>query len=101
MIEFVDASFAGDLTDSKSTSATMHCLIGPRTYVPLTWMCKKRGYVSHSSTEAELVALEMAVRMEVLTGLQLCDQVLDIYDGTKSKEFRNLDPRRHETEKAK
>ena len=73
--EFVDASFAGDLTDSKPTSATMHCLIGPRTFVPLTWMCKKQGCVSHSSTEAELVALEMAVRMEVLTGLQLWEQV--------------------------
>ena len=83
LIELVDASFAGDLTDSKSTSASIQCLIGPRTFVPLTWMCKKQECVSHSSTEAEVVALEMAVRMEVLTGLQLWDSVIDVYDGKR------------------
>ena len=33
IIEFVHASFAGDLTDSKSTSASVFCLIGLRTFV--------------------------------------------------------------------
>ena len=85
VIEFVDASFAGDLTDSKSTSASVHCLIGPRTFVPITWMCKKQGAVSHSSSEAEVIALEMAMRMEVLTGLQMWDAVIDVYDGKSAE----------------
>lgn len=96
IIEFVDASSAGDLIDSKSTSATMHCLIGPRTFVPLTWMCKKQGAVSHSSTEAEVIALEMAMRMEVLTGLQMWDAVIDVYDGKRAQKLKICHPLRHE-----
>ena len=96
LMEFVDASFAGDLTDSKSTSASILCLIGPRTFVPVTWMCKKQGAVSHSSSEAEVIALEMAVRMEVLTGLQLWDSVIDVYDGKRVKEYMNVNPLRHQ-----
>jgi hypothetical protein len=52
---FCDASFAGDLKDSKSTSGSVLCLVGPRTFCPITWMCKKQGAVSHSSTEAEII----------------------------------------------
>jgi len=33
---FRDASFAGDLRDSKSTSGCILCLVGPNTFVPLT-----------------------------------------------------------------
>ena len=32
---FVDASFAGDLRDSKSTSGAFMFLVGPNTFVPL------------------------------------------------------------------
>ena len=39
--EFSDASFGGDLTDSKSITGAYLCLVGPNTWVPLTWMCKK------------------------------------------------------------
>ena len=39
---YSDASFAGDLKDSKSTSGGFLCLVGPRTFVPLTWICKKQ-----------------------------------------------------------
>ena len=98
-MEFVDASFAGDLTDSKSTSASILCLIGPRTFVPVTWMCKKQGAVSHSSSEAEVIALEMAVRMEALKGLQLWDSVMDVFDGKRVKEYMNVNPLRHQTGK--
>ena len=95
-MELVDASFARDLTDSKSTSASVLCLIGPRTFVPVTWMCKKQGAVFHSSSEAEVIALEMAVRMEVLTSLQLWDAVIDVYDGKRMKEYMNINPLRHQ-----
>ena len=67
---FCDASFAGDLTDSKSTSGSIICLVGPNTFAPLTWMCKKQGAVSHSSTEAEVISMDAAVRLD---GLQRGD----------------------------
>ena len=39
---FSDASFAGDLRDSKSTSGGMLVLVGPATFVPISWLCKKQ-----------------------------------------------------------
>jgi len=47
---FCDASFAGDLRDSKSTSGVYMAIVGPNTFVPITWICKKQGAVSHSSS---------------------------------------------------
>ena len=52
---FCDASFAGDLRDSKSTSGAFLAIVGPNTFVPITWICKKQGAVSHSSSEAEII----------------------------------------------
>ena len=71
---FADASFAGDL----STSGGYLCLIGPNTFVPISWLCKKQSAVSHSSSEAEVISLDTAVRMEVLPCLQLWDQDIEV-----------------------
>ena len=49
---FQDASFAGDLMDSKSTSGGLLALVGPKTFVTLAWRCKKQTAVSHSSAGA-------------------------------------------------
>ena len=73
---FSDASFAGDLKDSKSTSGAYLALVGPSTFVPITWICKKQTAVSHSSTEAEIVSLDAGVRMEGLPAVMLWDQVI-------------------------
>ena len=59
ILMFVDAGFAGDLTDSKSTGGCISFLIGPNTCVPLSWACKELGSVCHSSTEAEVISLDM------------------------------------------
>ncbi len=75
---FCDASFAGDLRDSKSTSGALLVLVGPRTWVPITWFCKKQGAVSHSSSEAEVISLDAAVRMEGIPVLSLWDLVIDV-----------------------
>ena len=60
---FCDASFAGDLGDSKSTTGGLLCLFGPNSFVPITWICKKQAAVSHSSTEAEIIALDATLRI--------------------------------------
>ena len=38
---FQDSDFAGDLEDSKSTSGGVLCIFGIRTFVPISWLCKK------------------------------------------------------------
>lgn len=76
---FCDASFADNLRDSKSTTGGYLCLVGPHTFCPITWMCKKQGAVSHSSTEAEIIALEACVRMMGIPMLQLWDLVIDVF----------------------
>ena len=76
--QFSDASFGGDLTDSKSITGAYLCLVGPNTRVPLAWMCKKQGAVSHSSTEAEMIALEAGMRMEGIPALILWSPILEV-----------------------
>ena len=77
---FVDASFAGDLKDSKSTSGSILCLVGPRTFCVLTWLCKKQTAVSHSSTESEIIALDMGLRVDGIPILDLWDVIIDVLD---------------------
>ena len=76
LVLYSDASFAGDIMDSKSTTGGFLVLIGPNTFVPLGHLCKKQGAVSHSSTEAEVVALDACLRMDGIPALLLWDQVL-------------------------
>ena len=83
IVMYVDAGFAGDLTDSKSTSGATLFLVGPNTFVPITWLCKKQGAVSHSSTEAEVIALDAAMRMEGIPMLMFWDQVIEVFSKEK------------------
>ena len=80
LVVYADASFAGDTRDSKSTSGGLLCLVGPRTFVPLNWICKKQSAVSHSSTEAEIIAFEALMRMEGLPMLNFWSQVLNTFN---------------------
>ena len=75
---FQDASFAGDLVDSKSTSGGLLCLIGPRTFVTLAWVCKKQTAVSHSSAAAEIISLDAGLRLEGIPSLTLWDQIVEV-----------------------
>ena len=76
VVMFVDAGFAGDLQDSKSTGGSFCFLLGPQTCVPLSWTCKKQGAVSHSSTEAEIISLDMAIRSEGIPQLHLWEEIV-------------------------
>ena len=79
---FCDAGFAGDLLDSKSTSGAFIALVGPSTFAPITWMCKKQGAASHSTTEAEIIAMDAALRMEGLALLMLLDCIKFVFGGS-------------------
>ena len=56
---FQDSDFAGDLEDS---SGGVLCIFGSRTFVPISWRCKKRTSVSHSFTESEIISLDAGLR---------------------------------------
>ena len=60
----------------------MLCVVGPNTFCPITWICKKQGAVSHSSTEAEIIAMDAAMRLEGLPALCLWDLVIDVFSTT-------------------
>ena len=73
---YVDADFAGDRQDAKSTSGGFLVLYGPNTFFPLSWICKKQTAVSRSTTEAEVISLAHSLFSEALPTLQLWCRIL-------------------------
>ena len=84
---FCDASFAGDLEDSKSTNGAYLCIVGPRTFVPVSWLCKRQTAVSHSSSEAEIIALDAGLRMEGIPALLLWETILKVFELGSKQSF--------------
>ena len=78
LMMFCDASFAGDLRDSKSTSGGILVLVGPNTFAPICWTCKKQGAVSHSSTESEAISLDTCLRLDGLPAMDFWDIVINV-----------------------
>ena len=76
---FQDSDFAGDLEDSKSISGEILCIVGSRTFVPISWMCKKQTSVSHSSTQGEETSLDAGLRMDGIPALDLWDSVIEVF----------------------
>ena len=85
---FQDSDFAGDLEDSKSTSGGVLCIFGSRTFVPVSWMCKKQTSVSHSSTESEIISQDAGLRM---VALDLLDIVIEVLLSTNNNVQPNHD----------
>ena len=75
---FQDSDFARDLEDSKSTSGGTLCIFGSHTFVPISWMCKKQIAVSHSSTESEIISLDIGLRLDGLPALELWDLFVSV-----------------------
>ena len=92
---FVDASFAGDLEDSKSTNGAYLCIVGPKTFVPVTWICKRQSAVSHSSSEAEVISLDAALRMEGLPTLMLWETIMEVFGDKASTPQSDAGKRHH------
>ena len=93
LMHFVDASFAGDLKDSKSTTGGILFLVGPNTCVPLSHSVKKQGAVSHSSTEAEIISMDANMRVDGLPALNLWEQVIDVFDKFIPEQDRPDEPK--------
>ena len=57
--------FVGDVTGSKPASGGLLCIFGDHMFVPISWACKKRTAMSHS-TEAEVRSVDTGLRMEAV-----------------------------------
>ena len=68
---FKDTDFTRDLEDSESTSLETLCIFGSHTFVPASWMCKEQTSVSHNSTESGIIFLDVGLRMDGITALDL------------------------------
>ena len=63
IVLFADADFAGCAETARSTTGVFLAIMGANTFVPVAAMSKRQGCVSHSTTEAELVAMDTALRL--------------------------------------
>ena len=68
--------FARDLEDSKSNSGGTLCVFGSRTFVPMSWMCKKQTSVSHSSAELEIISLDAGLRLDGVPAINSWDLIV-------------------------
>jgi len=57
-------------------------LVGPNTFVPVSWLCKKQGAVSHSTAESEVISLDTGVRLEGIPALMLWSLIIDVFEPT-------------------
>ena len=71
-----DADFAGDRPSYKSTSGMVMYALGPRTSFPIAAKSVKQSCRSHSTPEAEIVAMNAALRTIGLPALDLWDTIL-------------------------
>ena len=55
---------------------------GSRTFVPISWMCKKQTSVSHSSTESEIISLDAGLRLDGIPALDLWDLIVSVLGNT-------------------
>ena len=76
---FADADFAGEF-DSKSTTGSFMALVGLNTYWPINAFSKKQTATAMSSTEAEVVAANHAVRAQDLRSLSLFNYLVAMSD---------------------
>ena len=87
---FADADHAGE-HDLKSTSGCAMFLVGPNTYFPLNAFSKKQTVVANSSTEAEVVSANHALRAEGIPMLALLEE-LGIFKNMSQKAGTNPKP---------
>ena len=80
---FADSDHAGE-HDSRSTSGCFLALIGPNTFYPLTACSKKQTSTAMSSTEAEVIAANVALRAVGLPSSCLWEIIQSAGGGTEN-----------------
>ena len=72
---YSDSDYVGCPVTQRSTIGSMVCLAGDGFIMSVGFMSNRQGCVSRSTPEAELVAMDMTIRMLVLPLLSLMDDV--------------------------
>ena len=67
-----------DTLKTRCQLQVVSCIFGSRTFVPVSWMCKKQTSVSHNSTESEVISLDAGLSMNGLLALDLWDIVFEV-----------------------
>ena len=75
---YQDSDFAVDFEDSQSTLGGILCVVGSRTFVPKSRMCKKQTSVSHCSTKYEIISLDPGLGMDGIPALYLWRVVMEV-----------------------
>ena len=65
---------------------------GSRTFVPISWMCKKQTSVSHSSTDSEIISLDASSKMDGIPALDLWDLIVAVLGNTNQSHKERGDP---------
>ena len=73
---YVDADFAGDKENARSTSGGFLVLRGPTSFFPLAWVSKRQTSTSRSTTESEVISLAYSLYQEGIPSLQLWELLL-------------------------
>ena len=68
-------------------------MFGSRTFVPISWKCKKQTSVSHSSTEAEIISLDAGLRMDGIPAFDLWDLVIEVFHSSPNQTNKTKDVR--------
>ena len=88
---FQDSDFSGDFEDSKSTSGGT--LRFWKSYLcSISWMCKKQTAVSHSSTESEIISMDIGLRLDGLLALELWDLIVSVLGNVSRVSDRSGQP---------
>ena len=70
-----------------------HCaFFGSHTFVPISWICKKRTAVSHSSTESEIISLDTGLILDGLLALELWDLIVSVLGNVSRVSDRSGQP---------
>ena len=72
---FVDADWASDRSDYKSTTGGLLVILGANSFFPLAFLSQKQGCTSASTPEAEVVALMQMVKNLGIPSMDFMDLV--------------------------
>ena len=74
---YTDADLAGCADTQRSTTGVFHCVTGPHTSFPIAAVSKRQGSVSHSTPEAELVALDHGIRHVGMPACEIWSRIVE------------------------
>ena len=74
---FVDADLAGDHESTRSSNGAFLVLVGPSSWMPISWLFSKQTSTSKSTTEAEGVSLVTALLQEAYPVLDLLEMMFN------------------------